>query len=788
MKSLKKWWLIAIALIIIVVLTTIICISFGNKEEVSYPPVLDDLYHQTETAIDSYISLFNIMDDVIEYEKAYAENPNWENLKNLKIATNYALTAMNKVPLDVLTLTDSQLEEARQLGFDVSTFINFCGTILEAQLSSNITAVSNRAATAENFTVDSNFESLKNDVIIDEKTIAWYKDYLLLELQYLWADFPEPDVKNKLAKKFPDLIDKNHIWESDKDVVLKKSDEHFSVLEEIIAEQNRILGNNEAMLEIDKEEKIKAKIIEDLPTMVLDPFLMFPTDTQKTTIYKTDKNAEIDASDVSQAVALAKKCTITYENISYGEYASYLAVIDSHGYKINESKSQSTENSQTVTYTIEGNDYQVKYNNQTVMLEISDINTMVLVPLWYMQAVSPELFKDADNEPASLATNTQEQVHADTSTPANEFEMPEKDKKQIQLSWNNALDYFSKQIAVAEKILNYEKAYIDKPTIKNLLNLQFMTHLGMKELESSKLSDHVFINDDIKNKMPSKESYERAVKNRTTIDSAIQLATLDRKASFDNHFWYNTYYKDTQNFIDQEYKNLVAILKECKNQLSYTVYLVSQNLGENQGKDFINTLNQKYPNLLSNVQFTAAEQSEDSKMQTLNNISYLYDKLSDSNQSISNLTEKQIEQEKRLNTVLQNLGTDKECFTSPEGTMSQNTIPWVFSFTDAKCSYVLSDNAKNKTYAELTPEDIKSYSIVYPDKTYEDALEGISRLESKGLSATEDSTNKSDLQVRWNIDKNGKNIIYEWNKDKVTMYFPDTEIAIVPYGWYHYFR
>ena len=84
------------------------------------------------------------------------------------------------------------------------------------------------------------------------------------------------------------------------------------------------------------------------------------------------------------------------------------------------------------------------------------------------------------------------------------------------------------------------------------------------------------------------------------------------------------------------------------------------------------------------------------------------------------------------------------------------------------------------------PEDITSYSITYNDKTYQDALEGIERLTSKGIKVSEDG--KGETTARWKFDKNGEEIIYEWNKDKVTMYFPNNDFTIVPYGWYYYFR
>lgn len=785
LKNTRTLWLTATVIVAVGLLTAIICININNKKEDKnpYPQILNDLYQQTETAIKSYISLSDIMEDVVAYEKAYVENPDWENLKNFRIATTYAKTALRKVPVDVIELTDEQLDIARKSGFDVSAFINYCDTELKAQMESNYSTVSGRTASIENFTVDSEYEGLKNNLITDEKTISWNKDYLLLELQYLWADFPEFNIHSKLAKKFPGFIDCNHNWKTDKNEILEKVDDHLAKFEEILAEQNRMLGNDEAMLEIDTEEGLKAKVIDGLPTMVPDPFWIFPEDIEITTVYKTKEKKEINVLNVSEAVALAEKCTITYKTVSYDQYIDYLSYVDGLGFEKKENESDSTE---TVIYTVAKSDYQVKYENGTVTIEIDNIDTMVLVPTWYMMAVSPELFNKTDKKPA--ISEEKKQVDTVILTSADDFEMPEEDKKQVQLAWDNTVGHFYKQFAAVEKILEYEKAYIENPTAKNLLNLQIMTHLGMKELESSKHVEYIIVSEDIKNKMPSKESYERAVKNCTFIDNMIKFAMLDRKSTFDNHFWYNAYYKDTENFLKQDYENQIAILKECKNQLSYTVYLISQNLSKKQGEDFINTLNKRYPQLVNNVQLTAVKQSEDYKTQALNNINYLYDELSNSANNIDAIMEQQTQQEKKIAEVLQNLGSDKDCFTSPDGIASEKTIPWIFSFIDAECTYIMFDNAKNKPYTELTPEDINSYSITYPYKTYEDALEGINRLDSKGLVAIKDATGETEHFCRWKVEKNGKTIIYEWDQDKVTMYFPDSEIMIVPYGWYHYFR
>ena len=47
---------------------------------------------------------------------------------------------------------------------------------------------------------------------------------------------------------------------------------------------------------------------------------------------------------------------------------------------------------------------------------------------------------------------------------------------------------------------------------------------------------------------------------------------------------------------------------------------------------------------------------------------------------------------------------------------------------------------------------------------------------------------KTYIAASFDHDRDAVEKLYEWNKDKVTMYFPNKDFTIVPYGWYHYFR
>ncbi len=391
MKNRKTLWIIAAIVAIVCLVTAVFIIAVNAKKENEKTQTLEALYLQIETAAKSHISFIEIMDDFISYEKAYVENPNWENMNNFRVAAACTQGALEKIPTNVLTLTDEQLEAGRKLGFDVAGLVNFCSLELEANLKSNYNTVATRYMTIENFTLESTYQELESLLSIDEHNVEWSKEYLLLELQSLWADFPKFNAKERLSQKFPEILNEDVEWETDRDMISKKMDKLLTELEELLAEQSRVLGNSEAMLEIYMEQGLKANVIEGLPTMVPHP--LFSADAIKTVTYMTEDGEDVDAFDVVEAVTEAKKCTIVYDNVSYEEYIDYLLDVVYFDFDVKETRYDDYDNIKGVTFIVGGSDYRIDYENEITILEIDDIDNMVLVYTWYMMQVSPELFK-----------------------------------------------------------------------------------------------------------------------------------------------------------------------------------------------------------------------------------------------------------------------------------------------------------------------------------------------------------------------------------------------------------
>lgn len=749
------------------------------KEAKEQTKIIDALYMQTENAINSHVDLIEIMDDVTAYEKRYVDNPNWENLNNLRVAINYASKSLQQISTEVIFLDDEQLDAARELGFDVSGLMVFCDAEIKSNLESNKTSLINRSAMLENFMIESTYSEMKNRLSFDEKEIKWNKEYLLLSLQNLWADFSEYGIQKKIAEKFPKFFESTHKWETDKEVLLEKTNKHISVYEDILSGLNRTLGNSEAMYEIEKKEGLKAAMIEGIPAMVIDPF--FPTDELKTVTYKNADNEEIVGTDIDAAVEKTKKCTIKYENVSYSEYNGYLLKMKLLKYPIKECVRDERGNTTSVVYLVGLNEYVVRYENDTVYLDIDNIDNMVIVPYWYISEISPEAIIKAQPQKKEAKKDTEK----NTATYFDDkYVIPEEDMKVIQASWDNALAYYDKRISATEKALEYEKSYLDDPTADNLLNSQIMVHLALKEFESGVAPD-MTISEDIKNKMLSKEAYERAVENCASAER--RLITLPMwKSILDDYVWNSAYYNNAKHLLETAYQNQTEALEVYKSYLTFNVHLAAQNLDEENRKAFLEDLYKKYPSTLNSITINLDFESEYFKVQSLENINYLYDKISETVEKASAVINQFRQKLNELETVTNNLGTEKECFSTPDGLSSERAIPWVFSYIDAECDYTLSDVALDKNYLDITPDDINSYSITYANKTYEDALEGIDRLISKDIEVVEDIIDET--SAIWKINKNGKKIIYEWKRDKVTMYFPNKEFIIVPYGWYYYFR
>lgn len=305
----NKKILLCASIIILALAVALGCFIFARINNASsQTQTLDALYMQTEKAVNSYVELNKISEDVSAYAKLYADNPNWENLNNLRVAINYAKELLTQIPTEILTLTDEQSDAARELGFNISDLMTLCDAELKSDLQSVENALTTRQPALELFYIDSTYDQVTKVFSSDEKETEWDKEYLLLELQYIWADFPEYGIREKLSESFPQYFDQTYEWETDKEAVLEKVNKHISEYEEILAEVSRTLGNTEGMLEAEKENGFTPAIIEGLPLLVTDPLL---ADLPKTT-YKGADNNKFDAKDIPTAVEKAAKCTMEY--------------------------------------------------------------------------------------------------------------------------------------------------------------------------------------------------------------------------------------------------------------------------------------------------------------------------------------------------------------------------------------------------------------------------------------------------------------------------------------------
>lgn len=776
----KKIIWISVLILILIFVVSISCFAIirvrDAKEQVK---TLDAMYMQTEKATNAYIDSIKLMDDVVAYERRYVDNPNWNNLNDLRMAVHYAKKSLEQIPTEIIILTDEQSDAARELEFDVSGLMLFCDAGIKRDLESSSNTLTSRHKLLENFTIDSTYAEMKNILSSDEKELEWNKEYLLLSLKSLWADFPEYGAQAKVAEKFPQYFDLTYKWETDKELLLEKTSKHISEYENIISELNRTLGNSEAMLEIEKKEGLKAAVIEGLPAMVIDPF--FSTDASKTIIYKNADNEEIDGAEIDVSVEKTEKCTIKYENVSYSEYSDYLSKMKLLKYPVKESVKDEKGNVTAVVYLVGENEYVAGYENDTVCLDIGNIDDMVLVPYWYISEAAPEIIIKAQPQKKETEKKTEKNTAENFD---DGYVILEEDMKVIQTSWDNALMYYDKRITATEKALKYEKIYLDAPTADNLLNFQIMLHMALKEFESGTAPD-MTISEDIKNRMLRKEAYERAEDNCASVEKRV-LSLPMWKSVLDEYIWNCAYYNKAKYLLEALYQNQSEAILVYKSYLTYNVHLASQNLDEVHRKEFLDALYQKYPSTLSPVTINTDTESEYFKIQSLENMDYLYERISETARKASATMDKFRENLNEVETVISDLGTEKECFTTPDGLSAESAMPWVFSYMDTECDYIVSETAVGKKYSDITPDDIISYSITYTDKTYEDALEGIERLISKDIEVVEDVIGET--AARWKVNKNGEEIIYEWNQDKVTMYFPNKEFMIVPYGWYYYFR
>lgn len=745
----KKKSIIISVVAVILIAAAAVLLYRGYADKVRKTEILDRVYEETVEALAVYVDIYTVTDDVVSYQIAFAEEHTYKNLTDLTVALDCALKKLDRIDTDVFSLTDSELKDAASIGVDVSGLALFCKEMLESQLNSEKISMTTRSSDVDLCIYETGAAKIASISSSDKKLAELQPEYLYNFVQTLWADFEWYGAEEKYRADFPELFEGLTDWCSDKEILFSENERWLAEYEEINVDLNRIIGQSEAELELMPQTMLFAPyVFADAPAFVSVP--AFASEATAETVYFDADGNELSDVSITEAVAKAKKSRTVYTDVSFEESALYLNTVMSQGCTVKDYRED--ENGEHIVFESEGGELSLTVKDGTVTLEIEDVRKLSAVPYLYVSNLNT-----ADMD------------------------------KAVFTLWEKAASVYSERFAIAEKMNGYLKAYVEAPTAENLKALQIMYDLGVKEL-SGLVTPDTALSDGLKEWLVHPQSYDRAVSTLSTVDKQFSSCTEARIFLIEETVFNQAYLTAGENILAGFCDAQAGIIEQCRALVGQSFKVAAQNLGAFQAQDFLTYLNGKYPLVVTDDVLDCGEPYEDIRTQRLSNINWIYDRLSEALGAISDINDDFAEYFEGFKAVMQKDALEKEHFTTPEGLTADNALPWVLSYAYMKREYQLTEEGMSKPYSELTPDDVASYSLIFEDVTYEDAVAGIDRYKSKDVSVTEGLGSEAEGKQSWSIDKNGRTVLYEWTDGKVTMTFPDCSIALTAFGWYHYFR
>ena len=323
MKILKS---VSTAIISAIIITGILVSCNSNNKVEEYEKVL---VKQEEIFLETSEEMLAYCYTALDYLDTFIKDPDYNNLKNARIACVSALHALDAVPNPDIIVTDEIIDYYVSNNAGDMAALPTRVTMTESDKSDLILKLNTIIPNLSGIVIytEDGIKQISDEYSYFKEITDWYTTNAFLNSNYFMALTMSEEncleVKTHLAEKFPVFFNSGMQWETDADTVQENIDKWIDKYEEFITDSSVLLGKSEAYLEQEQQGKKSGYIVFDgHPETALDPLFFYTSD--KTIKYAADTPSETEYEASMKCIDEDGKMYITCENVSTDEYFDYL--------------------------------------------------------------------------------------------------------------------------------------------------------------------------------------------------------------------------------------------------------------------------------------------------------------------------------------------------------------------------------------------------------------------------------------------------------------------------------
>ncbi len=321
MKTMKK-------MLIVCTLAIIACVfsSCGQSENAEFE---QKLIEQEKIFLANNEELLEYCNTALDYLDTYIKNPNYENLKNARIACVSSYNAIEALQNPDMILSDELIEYYVSNGVSDMAVIPTRASSVEVfknDLLSDLRFINDELCSLSIYT-DGRTEYMTKLHTYLKNNTDWYAKYFFLYSNYYMAAIMSEKncvaVKAQLENSFPVVFGCTMEWKTNPEEILADVNALIDAGDELEKAASEYLGESEAELQMVKDGKLPEYVIIDgHPATIRDPSFFYTSN--KTIKYVANEPAETEYEAGMKCIDGDGKLYINCENVPIDDFFKYI--------------------------------------------------------------------------------------------------------------------------------------------------------------------------------------------------------------------------------------------------------------------------------------------------------------------------------------------------------------------------------------------------------------------------------------------------------------------------------
>ncbi len=309
-------------------LAIIACVfsSCGKSENTEYE---QKIIEQEKIFLANNEELLEYCNTALDYLDTYIKNPNYENLKNARIACVSSYNAIEALSNPEIVLSDELIEYYISNGVSDMAVIPTRASSVEAyknDLLSDLKFINDELCSLSIYT-DGRTEYMTKLHTYLKNNKDWYAKYFFLYSNYyIAATMPEKNcvaVKAELENSFPVVFGCTMDWKTNSEEVLSDINALIDEQGELEKAASEYLGESEAELQMVIDGKVPEYVIIDgHPATIRDPSFFYTSN--KTIKYVANEPSETEYETAMKCIDSDGKLYINCENVRANDFFYYI--------------------------------------------------------------------------------------------------------------------------------------------------------------------------------------------------------------------------------------------------------------------------------------------------------------------------------------------------------------------------------------------------------------------------------------------------------------------------------